>query len=562
MNPSPAQASKGDSTSALLADVLVRENYLSPEDVKKATQVSDENKISFQEALIQTGVMTRGTLGQAVGEYYRVGFIDLDKLSPQSNLIQKIPEEKARSLHMVLAEERPDLLLIATSDPSQSNLTPVLQQLFPGKKIQIGYAFYEDVEKCMKLYNKSLSTRFAEIISSQNRVAPEIIGQIVNDAISLHASDIHFEPQEKETVVRFRIDGVLHESGRIPREFYENILNRVKVLSHLRIDEHVSSQDGSIRFGVEHGFVDIRISIVPTIDGEKIVMRLLSEYVKGLSFKDLGLSRKNEEILTTASQKPFGMIVVSGPTGSGKTTTLYSILKLLNNPGVNITTIEDPVEYKVQGINQIQVNNATNLTFAQGLRTIVRQDPDIILVGEIRDLETAEIAVNASLTGHLLLTTFHANDAATAIPRLLDMGVEPFLLASTLELIVAQRLVRTLCEVCRYSATFQPNDFGSHGSLLQPFLNGVSTIYKAKGCSSCNNTGYKGRVAIFEMIQVTQELQDLILTHPSTNTVWQLARKNGSRTLFEDGMEKVKLGVTSLEELIRVAKIPVVEKSV
>jgi type II secretory ATPase GspE/PulE/Tfp pilus assembly ATPase PilB-like protein len=232
--------------------------------------------------------------------------------------------------------------------------------------------------------------------------------------LAFKASDIHFEPQEKEVVVRFRVDGLLHEAGRFTKEVYENILNRIKVQAHLRIDDHFSAQDGAIRFAKEQGVVDMRVSVIPTLDGEKITIRLLAEYVKGFTFADLGVSEKDQAVFLSAAKKPFGMILVTGPTGSGKTTTLYALLKMLNNPAVNITTIEDPVEYKILGVNSIQVNPQTNLTFAKGLRSIVRQDPDIILVGEIRDLETAEIAVNAALTGHLLFSTFHANDAATA----------------------------------------------------------------------------------------------------------------------------------------------------
>ncbi|MFZ2881813.1 MAG: GspE/PulE family protein, partial [Candidatus Moraniibacteriota bacterium] len=358
----------------------------------------------------------------------------------------------------------------------------------------------------------------------------------IEDALILNASDIHFEPQVDIVVIRFRVDGVLQEVGRIPKTYYDNMLNRIKVQANLRTDEHASAQDGAIHYENAENTADIRVSMVPILDGEKVVMRILSKYVRGFNLSSLGLSAENERILNEAVKKPFGMILVVGPTGSGKTTTLYSLIRMLNRTEVNIATIEDPVEYKIQGINQIQVNKETNLTFSQGLRSIVRQDPDIILVGEIRDDETVEISVNAALTGHLLFSTFHANDAETAIPRLLDMKIEPFLLASTIELIIAQRLVRRICENCRYS-----------------YLEKKQTFYKGKGCDVCNNTGYKGRIAIFEFIQVTQEMQDLVLKHPSSNEIWKLAKKQGSKTLFEDGMEKVKNGTTTLEELRRVA---------
>jgi len=297
----------------------------------------------------------------------------------------------------------------------------------------------------------------------------------------------------------------------------------------------------------------MRVSVVPTVEGEKIVIRLLAQYIRGLNLFDLGLSKQNQELMESAARKPFGMILVTGPTGSGKTTTLYSLLKIINKPEVNITTIEDPVEYKVAEANQIQVNKRTNLSFAQGLRAIVRQDPDIILVGEIRDNETAEIAINAALTGHLLLSTFHANNAATAIPRLLDMGVEPFLLASTLEVIVAQRLVRRLCESCRYSYQEKISNIEKLiPNAKEYFKEQTITLYKGKGCSACGGLGYKGRVGVFEIIKITPEIENLILKNPSNSKIWELAEKQGVRSLFHDGIKKVKNGVTSLEELLRV----------
>lgn len=400
----------------------------------------------------------------------------------------------------------------------------------------------------------TLDTRFQRIIQTQQRVAPEIIHEIVSDALSFSASDIHFEPQEHEVVVRFRVDGLLQEAGRIPRQYYDSVINRVKVQAHLRIDEHFSAQDGAIRHTEDDTVVDLRVSITPTLDGEKIVMRVLSEYVRGFTLTDLGLSKEYEEVLLHIGQKPFGMILVAGPTGSGKTTTLYALLKVLNKPEINVTTIEDPVEYKIVGVNQIQVNPQTNLTFSKGLRSIVRQDPDIILVGEIRDHETAEIAVNAALTGHLLLSTFHATDAATAIPRLLEMKVEPFLLASTLELIIAQRLVRKICDHCKVSKRMSAQEYKKFPqAVLTHISKKPSTLFYGKGCKECNGYGYSGRVALFELIVMTDEMQELMLTNPSAKHIRELARKQGAHSLFEDGMKKVCEGVTTLEEVVRVA---------
>jgi type II secretory ATPase GspE/PulE/Tfp pilus assembly ATPase PilB-like protein len=294
------------------------------------------------------------------------------------------------------------------------------------------------------------------------------------------------------------------------------------------------------------------------VQGEKVVMRVLGSYVAGFTFADVGLSEQHREIVERAIAKPFGMILTTGPTGSGKTTTLYSLLKMLNKPDVNITSIEDPVEYKMPGVNQIQVREAGNMTFAKGLRAIVRQDPDIILVGEIRDEETAEISVNAALTGHLLLSTFHANDAATAMPRLVDMGIEPFLLASTLEVVIAQRLVRKICSHCRYSLSIGEAAAGLKlGQVrLDDYFSSGDTVYAGKGCNVCNGSGFQGRSAIFEIIEVTPEVQELMLHTPSTLQIEQLARKQGSKPMFDDGIEKVKRGVTTLSEVLRVVPPP------
>ncbi|HLB32344.1 MAG TPA: ATPase, T2SS/T4P/T4SS family [Patescibacteria group bacterium] len=409
---------------------------------------------------------------------------------------------------------------------------------------------------------KAIKTNFSAFETSGSTIAPEIIDQLISDALEHRASDVHIEPQPKIVEVRFRIDGVLYEVGKIPKQNYENILNRIKVQAHLRVDEHFSAQDGSLRHELASNTIDIRVSIIPTIEGEKIVLRMLAIYVPNLSLSDLGILENDQQKLLKASKKPFGMILAVGPTGSGKTTTLYALLKNFNIAEINLTTIEDPVEYKIAGANQIQVNLQTNLTFAKGLRSIVRQDPDIILVGEIRDKETAEISVNAALTGHLLFSTFHANDAAASIPRLLDMGIEPFLLASTLEAIAAQRLVRKICEKCKYKKTTTAADIDQILPGASRFFSAKSfTSYAGKGCPACAGKGYQGRTAIYEIVSITPEIEDLILKNPSSQAISQLARKQGFRSLFEDGMEKVTKGITTPQELLRVASPPEIEHS-
>ncbi len=539
----------------LLKQGLLKGNYATEEDLREAEKYAKGNRTSIADYFLSEGLLNKDLLGQAMAEVLGVPYADLNSNIPSLEQVIKIPQEAAVKYRAVLFDEKKTI--IATDNPKQPKLAEGLRALFPGKKISLAFSLPEDIDDILKQYRKSLETRFSKIIKEQKRVAPEIIEEILSDALSYRASDIHFEPQAEEVLVRFRIDGVLQEAGRIPKEYYENILNRIKVQSRLRIDEHFSAQDGSMHYQKEELEADLRTSVAPTIDGEKVVLRVLAAYVQNFTLDNLGLSATHQAMLKQSAEKPFGMILVTGPTGSGKTTTLYALLKILNRPDVNITTIEDPVEYKVRGVNQIQVNPQTNLTFAKGLRSIVRQDPDIILVGEIRDEETAEIAVNAALTGHLLLSTFHANDAATAIPRLLDMGSEPFLLASTLELIIAQRLVRKICEHCRHSISIRSTALPLEGKLAEKFFGKKTlTLYQGKGCPACNQTGYHGRTAIFEFIRMTPEMQGLILQSPSTQQIWKLAGGQGSRSLFEDGIEKVKNGITTIEELLRVAEPP------
>lgn len=533
--------------------ILSQGSYLSEEDLEQAEASAKQDKLSLADYLLAYNIISKDLLGQAVAEFFKVEYADLNSYQPDKEQVLKISEDTARKFRCVLFKESKEGVVIATDNPSMEGILEAAGEALKTKKIRLAYSLPEDIDAVLIYYRKTLETRFGEIIKAQNKIAPEVIEEIINDALSYRASDIHFEPRAKEAVIRFRIDGILQEAGRISKNYYENILNRIKVQANLRIDEHSSAQDGAIRFEKKDGIIDMRVSVVPIMEGEKIVIRLLAQYIRGLNLSDLGLSKQNQEIMEIAARKPFGMILVTGPTGSGKTTTLYSLLKIINKPGVNITTIEDPVEYKMEETNQIQVNKKTDLSFARGLRAIVRQDPDIILVGEIRDRETAEIAVNAALTGHLLLSTFHANNAATAIPRLLDMGIEPFLLASTLEIVVAQRLARHLCESCRFSYQEKLSDIEKLApNARKYFKEQTVTLYKAKGCLACGGLGYKGRVGIYEIIKITPEMENLILKNPSSGEIWELAEKQGIYSLFDDGIEKVKSGVTSLEELLRV----------
>lgn len=540
-----------------IIQLLLAGNYMREEDIQKAKKFFSAGGSSVLDYLMSEGLISRDIIGQAMAESFRVPYADLNSNKPTRDQALKIPEDLGKRTRAVFFKEIKEKIAVTTDDPSQENLKAELEKVFPNKLVEIMFSLPEDIDAVLAYYQKNLETKIAKIIEGKKQVASEILNEVFEDAITLHASDIHFEPESSDVLIRFRVDGALRDAARIPKEQYENILNRVKVQSGIRLDEHFAAQDGAMQSRIGDTIVDLRVSIVPTVEGEKIVLRILSSYIQGLVLSELGLSAEDRAVLEEAAQKPFGMIIVTGPTGSGKTTTLYALLKILNQSDVNITTIEDPVEYKMRGINQIQVNPATNLRFANGLRSIVRQDPDIILVGEIRDEETAKIAVNAALTGHLLLSTFHANDAATAIPRMLDMGIEPFLLSSTLEFIVAQRLARRICKHCKQSETVDAKEIIKKNSALKNYFNEPQyTFYKGNGCKACGFSGYRGRIAVFEIIQITPELQELILKNPSSQAIWDMASKQGALSMFEDGAEKVKNGATTLEELLRVVELP------
>lgn len=538
-----------------LQDILVKEDYVSQED-SKAAQAASKDSVGYIDYLIRKELLSKPLLGQALAEAHKLPFADLGSYPPGKEQVALIPEPDARALRAVVFKIADDSVSIATDSPETNK--DKLNAVFPGKTVRIAYTLPEYITAAFELYEQPLATRFSEIIKTGQRVAPEIVDEIIKDALSFRASDIHFEPRGNEVSVRFRVDGTLREAGVLPREYYDNILNRIKVEGGMRIDEHLSAQDGAVQRKLGENLVDLRVSLVPTVEGEKIVMRVLGSYVQGFAMTDVGLGDSHRAILEASAAKPFGMILTVGPTGSGKTTTLYALLKLLNKPDINVTTIEDPVEYKMAGTNQIQVREASNMTFAKGLRAIVRQDPDVILVGEIRDRETAEISVNAALTGHLLLSTFHANDAATAIPRLIDMGIEPFLLSSTLEIIIAQRLVRKICNSCRYSLPVSEaiKDVKLPKTSIRKYFGEYDNVYAGKGCNVCNGSGYNGRTALFEIIEMTPEMRELMVNTPTTRQIQDLAHKQGALPMFDDGIEKVKRGLTTLPEVVRVVLPP------
>lgn len=544
-------------TEEQLLELLYKQNYIS-EALYTQAKDKEANGGSSLSFLYSQNAINQDLIGQAIAESLNVGYADLNSNVPDPELMDLLPGDVALEYRLVVFSSDDNQIVLTTDDPTVKGLKSKISSVIKssGKSISLSYSLTEDIDVALRYYQKPLSDRLKDVIAAGGR-APDIVEMIFASAVEARASDIHMEPQDETVVVRFRIDGMMHIVGDMEPSLYEMVLNRIKVLSKLRTDKHQAAQDGSIRQVIDGQQVDLRVSIVPIFDGEKVVMRLLTQYAKDFSLTSLGISASNQEQLTKLSEKPFGMLIVCGPTGSGKTTTLYGVLKHLNRPEVNISTIEDPVEYKIRGVNHIQVNREADLTFAAGLRSIVRQDPDIILVGEIRDRETAEISVNAALTGHLLLSTFHANDSATAIPRLLDMGIEPFLLSSTLEALMSQRLVRTICESCKYSYTISTKELNAIDPRVSSMISGSSyRFYKGKGCSSCGFTGFKGRTSIFEIIQISPELQDAIMTEPTGQKIWQIAQSQGAKSMFEDGLEKVMSGHTTIEELLRVAEPP------
>lgn len=540
-------------SSKQLQDILIKGGYIREEDLTNANNKGYSDTINY---LLTEGLITKDLIGQGLAEHFQLEYADLNTKVPPKEQILKIPKEIAYTYRVILFEDKDGTVVLTTDSPEEAKKMPADLEIFQDKKVELRFSLEEDIEPLLSLYRAPLEKRLEKILNQGGFTAPNLLKDIFTEAIHSKASDIHFEPVEAGTVtLRFRIDGILNDVAEFPKEQYEGILNKIKVDSELRIDKHDEALDGALRYESENGPVDLRISIVPTINGEKIVIRILSSYIEGLSLDSLGLSGNNEVVMKESVTKPYGMIIVTGPTGSGKTTTLYSLMRLINKRDVNITTIEDPVEYRTKGINQIQVNKEKGLTFAKGLRSIVRQDPDVILVGEIRDLETAEIGVNASLTGHLLLTTFHANNASATIPRLIDMGIEPFLVASTVEVIIAQRLVRKICESCRYSDEVEYKEIQKEMDHADKFFKkGKNTLYFGKGCPVCNGTGYHGRTGVFEIIQMTSVMKETITKSPSDAEIWKAARKDGAESMFEDGINKVKSGITTLEELQRVVQ--------
>lgn len=545
-----------------IKNILIQQGHLSEEFFKEYEALNKAHTLNLVDYLIKSDLVTKSTLGIAISAILRVPYADMASSPPDRETVLKLSINTAQTMSAILCQETEDKIVFATSNPAQFRVNDEIKALTNGRQIQIMYTFPEDIKRFLSLY-KPLDERFSEIINNPTEdMTVLLIEEMLFEAFTRNSTDIHIEPQEKQVVVRCRVDGKLMIIGKLQKIHYETVINWLKVQAHIRIDEHYNTQDGSIKYITSYGRVaNLRLSIIPLLTGEKVVLRILAEYVGKLTLTDLGVSKHDQDILEKVAKLPFGMVLVTGPTGAGKTTTLYSMLKIINDPTINISTIEDPVEYRIPGINHMQVNEQTGLSFTRGLRSLMRQDPDVILLGEIRDSESATIAVNAALTGHLMFSTFHANDAATAVPRLLDMGIEPFLLASTLKIIIAQRLVRKICKYCKHQVVMPIDQLADKtDDPTKYFKSDKAILYVGNGCKMCGGTGYSGRIGIFENILVSPELADLMLKHPSKDELWALARQQGAQTFFEDGMQKVLAGDTTIEELLRVAPLEIRQK--
>lgn len=540
-------------------------------DEKKLDVISEYAKnaqISLADALIEKDIITDENLGILVADHLKIPFIVLSKISIPEEVFRIIPERIARKYKVVPFAKDQDGIKIAIADPNNILVQEMISRK-TGQKVYAYLATERDIYNKLWIYRTDLQKTFDALVSQELKtagktsVADAPIAKIVDLIISYgyqdRVSDIHIEPEEKDTLVRFRIDGILHDVLVLPKKLHEQISTRIKVLSTLRTDEHMTPQDGKMRMSLEEEELDIRVSILPIVYGEKIVLRLLASKFRQFSLVDLGMNEVDLAKVTKGFTKSFGMVLSTGPTGSGKTTSIYSVLKIINTREKNITTIEDPVEYRIKGVNQIQVNPKTELTFASGLRSILRQDPNVIFVGEIRDSETAGIAVNAALTGHLVLSTLHTNDAATALPRLTDMKVEPFLVASTVNVIIAQRLIRKICEMCKGSMDVNEEELMQNLSqeTIKKYFGDKNNmrIYKGAGCEVCHFTGYAGRIGIFEVLEVSNAIRKLINEKNDSDVILKQAIKEGMTTMLDDGLSKVVKGLTTIEEVLRVTKI-------
>jgi type IV pilus assembly protein PilB len=545
-----------------LKSLILRTGIIDEKKFAELLQFARETGSTIEDTLIERDIISDENLGILIADYLKIPFIVLTKTSIPENAYHIVPEKIARKQKVIAFGKDTEGVRLAMADPRNVLLQEMIMRK-TGSRVIVYFATERDIYNTLKIYRKDLQKSFDELMKEVGKYTEppitKIVDMIIDYAYQDRASDIHIEINEQESLTRFRIDGILHDVLRMPKHLHDQVVTRIKVLSRLRTDEHLAPQDGKMRLRLEEEDLDLRVSILPIVDGEKVVMRLLASHFRQFSLVDLGMNEKDLAKVQKAITKSYGMVLSTGPTGSGKTTSIYALIKILNTRERNITTIEDPVEYRIKGVNQIQVNPKTNLTFASGLRSILRQDPNVVFVGEIRDNETAGIAVNAALTGHLVLSTLHTNDAATALPRLIDMKIEPFLVASTVNIIIAQRLIRKICEMCKQSVEISrsqivkslPEDvvnkhFGSEEKV---------TMYQGMGCKVCHGSGYAGRVGIFEVLEITNNIKTLITQKKEADVIAKQAASEGMTSMLDDGLEKIAKGITTLSEVLRVTKV-------
>jgi len=558
-----------------LGQILIDKRLISQEDLQDALLSQQNTPLKIGQILIKKGLIAEDEVLKALATQYSIDYVETLEFTDADNILGNIPVQFLKRYKIAPYTVKKNTIKVAINDPlliqpldnikimydsfkiipvlsTEKEILKIINNHFDVLKENSTTSVIENLEESDFEILSSPITETEDILDMANE-APiiRLVNTVIKQAIEDRASDIHIEPFEKDLIIRFRIDGILYNMFTPPKKYQAAIISRIKIMSNLNIAENRLPQDGRIQLKVGGKDIDIRVSVFPTYYGERIVLRLLNKSDMKFDLDSLGFSKDSLSIFNELIKKTHGIILVTGPTGSGKTTTLYSVLTRLNTYDVNILTVEDPIEYQVHGVGQMQVKPKIDLTFAAGLRSILRQDPDIIMVGEIRDLETAEIAIQAALTGHRVFSTIHTNDAASGITRLLDMGVEPFLIASSVNAFLAQRLVRTICPHCKQA--YKPDvvvlkDLGIKSSQIQG-----KKLYKGKGCEKCINTGYLGRSGIYELLPITNDIRKLIMEHADAVAIKEKAIANGMKTLLQDGIEKALQGLTTLEEVLRVS---------
>ncbi len=555
----------------ILQDIVVKSGFVNATDFIAAQKTAEDLGKDVGDILVFRGYFSEADLGKLIAEHLHLPFADIKTKIIPPEALNLIPEKLARKYRIVPLKVADHSLHLAMEDPEDYEALEFARRQ-SNLKIEPYFATSKDIQAGLAQYKSNIKAEFSEIISQSLeetktsgvidvdavRAATElpvikILNTILEYAAAERASDVHIETLEDMVVIRFRIDGVLRDIISLPKKIQSAIIARIKILSALKIDEHRIPQDGRFKFNIDGSAIALRVSIIPGFYGENVVLRLLAETSRPLSLEELGLNQKNLDLVRQGIEEPHGMVLVTGPTGSGKTTTLYSILNILNTTQVKICTIEDPIEYGIRRVNQIQVNPQTGLTFAKGLRALLRHDPNIIMVGEIRDKETAEIAIHSALTGHLVLSTLHTNDAPSTIPRFLDMGVEAYLLSSTVNIVIAQRLVRKICQNCIIE--YQPPLAVRQNLAKQIDQTDLQQkFYRGQGCEECDHTGYQGRIGIYEVFKVTSSISDLVIQHATADAIRVTAIKEGMTSILQDGIDKIASGITTIEEVLRVVR--------